>query len=280
MSLSLALPLLVVLASLGKTVLSWLMAPLWFLDAVDKEKVITSIPYSYRRALLKATFIPTLYWTMLLHRCMPEQRRWYDRIDERVIIGALPLKRQLAALAHVERVTGVINFCDEFRGHQEYSGCAIRQLRLPTLDYCSPTAQQLENGLDFIRKQPAGGSVYVHCKAGRGRAGTMAMAYLIVEKGFTPLEAQRELQRVRPHVSPRLWKRPTVREIHRRTQQRLLMQRGPPMPIAPSVSAPFAAATTPLAAATTDAHAAADALSAASLPAAPPPLEVASEDMK
>jgi len=52
------------------------------------------------------------------------------------------------------------------------------------------------------------------------------------------------------------------------------------MPIAPSVSAPFAAATTPLAAATTDAHAAADALSAASLPAAPPPLEVASEDMK
>ena len=40
--------------------------------------------------------------------------------------------------------------------------------------FCSPTCFfQVENGLDFIRKQPPGGTVYVHCKAGRGRAGTM-----------------------------------------------------------------------------------------------------------
>ena len=197
---------------------------------------------------------------------------------------------QIDALSRIERVTGMLNFCDEFQGHPEYDRAHIRQLRLPTLDYCSPTAQvrtpvshqpaplpahtppapamhataaalssaispvstpqQLENGLDFIRKQPPGACTYIHCKAGRGRAGTMAMAYLIIERGMTPVEAprsrrdlgrdlarsdasrgsdaraqaQQELRRIRPHVSPRLWKRATVREMHRRHQQRLLQQ--------------------------------------------------------
>ena len=86
----------------------------------------------------------------------------------------------------------------------------MRQLRLPVLDYCAPSPQQLESGLDFIRRQPPGCSVYVHCKAGRGRAGTsrdrlthryrhrflmkvlariagtMLMGYLMDERGLTP----------------------------------------------------------------------------------------------
>ena len=202
-----------------------LSAPLWFFDAVDKEAFVLSIPEGVRRVLLKIMFLPTLLWTIFLHRAMPDQRRWYDRLDNRVIIGALPLKRQIDALSRVERVTGVLNFCDEFAGHREYEGAGIRQLRLPVLDYCSPTAQQLENGLEFIREQPAGGCTYVHCKAGRGRAGTMAMAYLMTDRGLAPADAQAELSRVRPHVSPRLWKRPSVREMHRRNQQRMLLQR-------------------------------------------------------
>ena len=184
-----------------------------------------SIPVQVRRRLLKIMFLPTLAWTLLLHQLMPDTRRWYDRVDDRVIIGALPLKRHLDTLARVERVTGVINFCDEFEGHREYSSFGMRQLRLPVLDYCAPSTQQLETGLEFIRRQPPGGSVYVHCKAGRGRAGTMLMAYLIDAKGQTPSEAQNTLTTVRPHVSPRLWRRPSVRELHRRVVQRALLER-------------------------------------------------------
>lgn len=214
----------VVQAAMGvfKLVMKWFMAPLWFFDAVDKEAMILAMPYGFRRQLLKIMFYPTLCWTIVLHNAMPDQRRWYDRLDERVIIGALPLRRQLEALARVERVTGVLNFCDEFEGHANYPRLGIRQLRLPTLDYCSPTAQQIENGLEFIRQQLPGCCTYIHCKAGRGRAGTMAIAYLIVEKGMAPGEAQKALSRVRPHVSPRLWKRATVREMYRRNKQRLL----------------------------------------------------------
>ena len=216
--------LLAMLKKWMKALFSVLTAPLWFFDAVDKEAFVMSIPVPIRRRLLKVMFWPTLAWTMLLHQAMPDTRRWYDRVDEKVIIGALPLKRQLDTLARVERVTGVINFCDEFNGHPEYESVGMRQLRLPVLDYCAPSTQQLEAGLDFIKKQPAGGSVYVHCKAGRGRAGTMLMAYLIDAKGLTPQEAQKALSTVRPHVSGRLWKRPSVRELHRRTQQRQLIE--------------------------------------------------------
>ena len=210
--------------SVLKMFLSILTAPLWFFDAVDKEAFILSLPLGFRRRLLRIMFYPTLLWTQLLHRMMPEQRRWYDRVDSRVIIGALPLKNQLPTLSQLERVTGLINFCDEFDGHPDYGTYGMRQLRLPTLDYCSPTTQQLEAGLDFIRRQPPGGSVYVHCKAGRGRAGTMLMAYLIDEKGLTPSAAQEALLAARPHVSTRLWKRPSIRELHRRIMQRQLMQ--------------------------------------------------------
>lgn len=160
------------LSSLLRLVVRLLTAPLWFFDGLDKEKMVLSIPFSLRRRLLKLMFYPTLAWTMLLHRTMPDQRRWYDRVDSRVIIGALPLSSHLETLARVERVTGVINFCDEFRGHDAYGRHGIRQLRLPTLDYCSPTVPQLEKGLDFIRSQPPGCCTYVHCKVcvvGSGR---------------------------------------------------------------------------------------------------------------
>lgn len=235
-----------------KTLMTLLTAPLWFFDAVDKEAFVLSIPMPVRKRLLRIMFWPTLMWTMLLHNAMPDKRRWYDRVDARVLIGALPLKRHLDTMSRVERITGIINCCDEFSGHAEYERMGMRQLRLPVCDYCAPTTQQLETGLDFIRRQPPGGSVYVHCKAGRGRAGTMLMAYLIDEKGLSPAEAQKALSAARPHVSPRLWKRPSVRELHRRVQQRNFMTAqqaqqtrigaagatGPPVPPVPQRSAP------------------------------------------
>lgn len=164
------------LASLLRLLWKVLMAPLWFFDRVDKEKAVLAVPPAVRRRMLKLMFGPTLAWTMLLHRAMPDQRRWYDRVDERLILGALPLEKSLESLARVERVSGVLNMCDEFDGHASYGRLGITQLRLPTMDYCSPSAQQVENGLDFIRKQPPGGTVYCHCKAGRGRAGAPVRA--------------------------------------------------------------------------------------------------------
>jgi len=45
----------------------------------------------------------------------------------------------------------VINTCEEFSGPQlTYSKHGITQLRLPCIDYCPPTLEQVEAAMKFI----------------------------------------------------------------------------------------------------------------------------------
>lgn len=57
----------------------------------------------------------------------------------------------------------------------------VEQLRLSTVDLTGvPSLENLHRGVEFaLRHRERGGSVYVHCKAGRSRSATLAAAYLI-----------------------------------------------------------------------------------------------------
>jgi atypical dual specificity phosphatase len=56
----------------------------------------------------------------------------------------------------------------------------MKQLRLPTVDHFEPSASQLREAVAFIEQQRvAGHRVYVHCKAGHGRAASVALAWLL-----------------------------------------------------------------------------------------------------
>lgn len=148
---------------------------------------------------------------------MPKKRRWWDRVDEAIVLGALPLWWQLDKLQKQENVVGVVNCTDEFGGYPKlYKAKNLRQLLIPTLDFASPSVAQLEEALRFIRECVPNGSVYVHCKAGRGRAATVAAAWLIMEYKLSAEDAQRRLKSVRPQVSSSLYKRPTLLEFQRR----------------------------------------------------------------
>jgi protein-tyrosine phosphatase len=73
-------------------------------------------------------------------------------------------------------------------------------LHLPVENGQPPTLAQLGKGVEFIgRVTSAGGSVYVHCDLGVGRAPLLAAAYL-VSTGWPEAEALHELQRLRPFV--------------------------------------------------------------------------------
>lgn len=73
-------------------------------------------------------------------------------------------------------------------------------LRLNTVDGEAPALEDLTAGVTFIERVVAeGGSVYVHCQSGVGRAPTLAVAYL-VSAGLGLAEALALLQRVRPFV--------------------------------------------------------------------------------
>jgi len=57
-------------------------------------------------------------------------------------------------------------------------------------------------GVEFITAEiEQGGSVYIHCGSGIGRAATMAAAYL-VSTGLTEDEAWARIRTVRPFIRP------------------------------------------------------------------------------
>ena len=63
------------------------------------------------------------------------------------MLGALPLPWHLPRLARDERVCATVNLCDEFAGSlyaRHYRELKIEQLYLPTIDWESPTIEQLE----------------------------------------------------------------------------------------------------------------------------------------
>lgn len=168
-------------------------------------------------------FLPTLAWNVLLGRIL-KLRHWWDRVDEHVVLGALPFARDVPRLAEIG-VRGVVNTCAEYAGPQEaYRRAGIEQLRLPIRDFTHPTLEHVDQGLDLMRRcADQGESVYVHCKAGRARSATIVMCWLIEQYGMTPEEAQQKLLEARPHVNRHLAERQAVREFFSRHLDR---QRG------------------------------------------------------
>lgn len=136
-------------------------------------------------------------------------RKW-DWIAPGVLLGAVPTRRDLARLRAM-RIDSIVNLCDEFAGHaRELAEERLTQLHLPTIDYGAPSVADLRRGVAFIRDELAAGRrVYVHCKAGRKRAPTLALCWLI-STGLTPEQAQRALSAARRQVSRRLWRHRAV----------------------------------------------------------------------
>lgn len=98
-------------------------------------------------------------------------------------------------------ITAVVNMRIEF-DDQRMGIAPPGYLYLPTVDDGAPTLEHLQAGCAFIEQEAArGGSVYVHCGSGIGRAATMAAAYL-VSTGLSSEEAWARIRQVRPFIRP------------------------------------------------------------------------------
>ena len=168
----------------------------------------------------RIVYYPTLGWNVLLGRIL-KVRNWWDPIDDVVVIGAMPFRSDVAAMKQLG-ITGVVNTCQEFSGPQDlYQKHAMEQLRVPTIDFTHPSLENVERAVAFIETQAAaGGKVYVHCKAGRARSGTVVVCWLIRSKAMSRQEAQKRLLEQRPHANPRIDQRPVVIEFEKREMSR------------------------------------------------------------
>jgi len=73
---------------------------------------------------------------------------------------------------------------------EEWKNAGVKQLQLPTPDFDTISHEFIERGVEFIHWNVSHGrSVYIHCKAGRGRSALIVMCYLIKYQGYTALAA-------------------------------------------------------------------------------------------
>ncbi|CEI99613.1 hypothetical protein RMCBS344292_13697 [Rhizopus microsporus] len=128
--------------------------------------------------------------------------KWYNRIDNVIILGALPTPSLIKSLHKHENVKAVINLCEEFPGYDRiYEQCMIKQVRLETPDFCIPSLETIEKGIQQIHEiiqNDEKSSIYLHCKAGRGRSAAIALCYLLATYQLDPFEAQKVLNKKRP----------------------------------------------------------------------------------
>jgi hypothetical protein len=118
----------------------------------------------------------------------------YWLLPGRVLAGAHPA-RLLPALLQAG-ITHFVDLTSEFDVARPYVPDPAQRLSHPIRDFGVPTAQDMRHSLDAIQSVLAeeGTCVYLHCKAGIGRTGTVA-ACLLVEYGYSADEAMALLQR-------------------------------------------------------------------------------------
>uniref|UniRef100_A0A0E0DZ18 phosphatidylglycerophosphatase n=1 Tax=Oryza meridionalis TaxID=40149 RepID=A0A0E0DZ18_9ORYZ len=169
---------------------------------------------SAKRALVGAgarvLFYPTLLYNVLRNRFEAEFR-WWDRVDQYILLGAVPFPSDVPRLKQLG-VQGVVTLNEAYETlvpTSLYQAHGIDHLIIPTRDYLfAPALQDICQAIDFIHRNASeGGITYVHCKAGRGRSTTIVLCYLIKYRSMSPEAALDHVRSIRPRVllAPSQW---------------------------------------------------------------------------
>ncbi|KAK6947540.1 Dual specificity phosphatase, catalytic domain [Dillenia turbinata] len=160
-----------------------------------------------KRALIgagaRALFYPTLVYNLLRNKLQPEFR-WWDPIDNFLLLGAVPFPSDVIRLKELG-VGGVVTLNEPYETlvpTSLYHDYGIDHLVIPTRDYLfAPSLNDISQAVDFIHRNASlGRTTYVHCKAGRGRSTTIVICYLVQHKQMTPDFAYQYVKSIRPRV--------------------------------------------------------------------------------
>jgi len=182
------------------------------------KKVLQCLPLAVQAAITSFYFIPCLPCTFLGQHL--KYGHWFNEIDDKVLCGMTPVGR-VAHLYNKCNVRAVVNCQAEYSGPcTQYVNKGIVQLRIPTVDHHEPSVLDMERAVEFIGKHVAKGeTVYIHCKAGHGRAGAIAFCWLLQRFGESPEVTQVRILRAR-EVRKKLYQQKNVLAYYDSLQQK------------------------------------------------------------
>ncbi|KAG2831843.1 hypothetical protein PC129_g4926 [Phytophthora cactorum] len=173
----------------------------------------TSSPIETAKLNRGVVFHVSLLYNLVLRH---EQRRpWWSHIEQRLILGALPLqnKNHLDLLVQGEGVKAIVtmnqpvellpNLLSTPVAPAEWENAQIAQCFGSTGDFTPPTLDTIERCVSFVHEQVdvQQNTTYVHCKAGRGRSTVVVVAFLVQYRDMKLEEAFEFVKSKRPHVS-------------------------------------------------------------------------------
>ena len=180
-------------------------------DGTTKQSLVYNVSLAYNKmlSLPNATFSQggRPWWTPLV---LP-----YGTI----VLGALPLRPEghletltqaTVAANGFSRVRAVLTLNKPYElqptylntpvSAEDWASKTVEQMIFPVEDFNRPTPEQLNEACVFLDKHMAlKNTVYVHCKAGRGRSCAVVCCYL-VHRGMAADKAMEFVKHRRPHV--------------------------------------------------------------------------------
>jgi protein-tyrosine phosphatase len=118
--------------------------------------------------------------------------RWVE--EDRLLVGPYPGDRVEDVLA--AGIDVVVDLTQEGELPAYGVPAPVRHVRRPIRDFGCPTSGELRETLDLVERELASGNrVYLHCRGGVGRTGTVVACYL-VGRGATADEALARLRAI------------------------------------------------------------------------------------
>lgn len=177
--------------------------------------------YHNRKELLyEITLIYTIATNALYHN-----RAWYSQITEHLVLGAIPLKDHghLWAISKESHVSAVLSMLESFENQKqglfttpvlpnEWRAINVNHRQISAEDFKPVELDHIVEGVRFIHEHiEKHETVYVHCKAGKGRSATVVICYLLKHKEFNTVDdAIAYVKQKRPEINLNLRQRAAV----------------------------------------------------------------------
>eukprot|EP01060_Flectonema_neradi_P013395 TRINITY_DN20165_c0_g1_i1.p1 TRINITY_DN20165_c0_g1~~TRINITY_DN20165_c0_g1_i1.p1 ORF type:complete len:259 (+),score=33.41 TRINITY_DN20165_c0_g1_i1:37-813(+) len=223
-----ALPVSMLLIIMGRSDLANITIPLAIVPMIFAKLCVELQRYGVRRGGHMTWFASrlTLWPTVAMYAVMDTigVRQYYDEVHKDIFVGGAPYDSLAVEFIQKHSINTVINCCEEYPGPISiYEQHGVSYFNLNCLDFCDVPLDKIEATMQHLSSlsepRPI---IYIHCKAGKGRAVTIATAWLALKhlEGDTKT-ANEQVKKARPSAISSVHLRPDMLEYAAALRARL-----------------------------------------------------------